>query len=115
MDPTAEATHELMRRLGADPLYIQLCRTQECFRARLTPKPWRCGMDPLRVVYPWNDAAAEAAAQRWVEKYTNAAAGYATCSLVTEIGTDAPRDPEIVRVADYHDRATGVGSERRLA
>lgn len=31
----------LLRFLKADPRYIDLCKTQECFRARLTPKPWR--------------------------------------------------------------------------
>ena len=30
--------------LGADPPYRRLCRTQKCFLARLTPKPWRCGV-----------------------------------------------------------------------
>ncbi|CAA6801244.1 MAG: Unknown protein [uncultured Thiotrichaceae bacterium] len=24
-----------------DPLYVKMCEIQECFRARLTPKPWR--------------------------------------------------------------------------
>ncbi len=32
---------ELMRTLGADPRYMKLCDEQKCYRARLTPKPWR--------------------------------------------------------------------------
>ena len=31
----------LLRFLRADPRYIDLCDKQKCFRARLTPKPWR--------------------------------------------------------------------------
>jgi hypothetical protein len=31
----------LMKYLGADPDYIRLCGEQKCYRARLTPKPWR--------------------------------------------------------------------------
>ena len=31
----------LLRFLKADPRYIELCEKQNCFRARLTPKPWR--------------------------------------------------------------------------
>ena len=31
----------LLRFLKADPRYIDLCEKQNCFRARLTPKPWR--------------------------------------------------------------------------
>lgn len=30
-----------MQFLRGDPDYIQLCRVQKCYRARLTPKPWR--------------------------------------------------------------------------
>jgi hypothetical protein len=34
-----------MQFLRCDPDYIKLCRVQKCYRARLTPKPWRdkCG------------------------------------------------------------------------
>jgi hypothetical protein len=31
----------LMQFLRADPHYVLLCDTQKCYRARLTPKPWR--------------------------------------------------------------------------
>ena len=46
--PIAQAVFE---SLGADPLYRKLCQAQKCFRARLTPKPWRCGVNakPARV------------------------------------------------------------------
>lgn len=37
------AAERFMRFLRSDPEYIQLCRIQKCYRARLTPKPWRCG------------------------------------------------------------------------
>ena len=37
------AAERFMRFLGADPEYVQLCGIQKCYRARLTPKPWRCG------------------------------------------------------------------------
>ncbi len=39
--PTSPEVNEIMKELRADPLYITLCNTQETFRARLTPKPWR--------------------------------------------------------------------------
>lgn len=41
LDPCAEETHAAMKSLGVDPLYASLCKAQRCFRARLTPKPWR--------------------------------------------------------------------------
>lgn len=39
-----------MRFLRSDPQYIALCDIQKCFRARLTPKPWRASNgDPAHV------------------------------------------------------------------
>ena len=35
------AAAHFMRFLGGDPKYIKLCDFMECYRARLTPKPWR--------------------------------------------------------------------------
>jgi hypothetical protein len=39
--PSSPKTKVVMTNLYADPKYSLLCRTQETFRARLTPKPWR--------------------------------------------------------------------------
>lgn len=39
--PGSPETRKLMRRFGADYLYATLCDAQKCFRARLTPKPYR--------------------------------------------------------------------------
>lgn len=56
-DPRAAATEKLMGMLGADPRYVRLCRTQASFRARLTPKPWRCGLPRPPGRWPWTDAS----------------------------------------------------------
>lgn len=58
-DPSAAATLGAMQALGTDPLYVKLCRVQECFRARLTPKPWRCDIPVVHLSYPWKDKSAE--------------------------------------------------------
>lgn len=34
---------QVLRFFRSDPRYIEMCRKQQCFRARLTPKPWREG------------------------------------------------------------------------
>jgi hypothetical protein len=31
----------ILEKLGSDCRYIKLCKVHNCFRARLTPKPWR--------------------------------------------------------------------------
>src|SRR5262245_3476406 len=36
-DPASERARDVMGRLSADPKYVQLCKVQESFRARLTP------------------------------------------------------------------------------
>ena len=40
-NPLGKDTLEVMELLSADPDYIRLCQEKACFRARLTPKPWR--------------------------------------------------------------------------
>lgn len=42
-DPADPSTLRVLRDLDSDPLYVSLTRRQECFRARLSPKPWRVG------------------------------------------------------------------------
>jgi hypothetical protein len=66
--PEAPETDRLLRLSGADPAFVQLCRAQKCFRARLTSKPWRCryrllaGAIPARE--PERTPALRAVAQR---------------------------------------------------
>lgn len=113
-NPTAESTFRIMEVLGADPLYLRLCKVQECFRARLTPKPWRCGTHALGIGYPWQDREAEDEARNWIADYTEKAARYATCALIKQYGSDA-MDDEISRIVQFHDKATGALSGLDLA
>ena len=68
-DPMAAETTRLLEELGSDPLYVTLCRGQECFRARLSPKPWRCEMPTPAIRFPWPDDAAEQEYRQWVAAY----------------------------------------------
>ena len=43
LDPASAQAQELLADFSADPFFVKLCRLQASFRARLTPKPWRCG------------------------------------------------------------------------
>jgi len=87
-DPEAAASDGVFDALGADPLYRQLCKTQKCYRARLTPKPWRCGVRTKPERWPFLDARAEKHFQKWDAQYQSFAAGWATCELVKKIGND---------------------------
>ena len=103
--PTDPAAIEMLKSLGSDPLYVSLTKRQECFRARLSPKPWRCNVATPNHVsfFDHPDYAARLAA--WAEDYEPAAARYATCRLLRTFGPDA-RDPVIQRIVALHDRST---------
>lgn len=44
-DPLDAAVSKCFQALGADPTYVRMCRNQRCFRARVSPKPWRIGIE----------------------------------------------------------------------
>jgi hypothetical protein len=113
-EPNSEATWRAMEVLGADPLYVRLCKNQECFRARLTPKPWRCGSYALRTRYPYEDQKAEAEVDRWIQQYTRKSNGYATCAFIQQLGSGFIH-PEIGDLVQLHDERTLALSDLPLA
>lgn len=106
-DPASDESAAAMAALGCDPHYVKLCRSQKSFRARLTPKPWRCGMRMPPARWPFEGAAEEARARQWEAKYDAACARFATCALLKTVGSQwVHRDVEaIVRVHDELSRA----------
>jgi hypothetical protein len=104
-DPTASDTEALMKAVGGDPQYIQLCKVQKSFRARLTPKPWRCGCSTPPSAFPREDTEALSTFAAWLQGYEAACAGKATCRFIEEIGTG-----EVVSavrsILECHDRLT---------
>jgi hypothetical protein len=113
-EPTSEQARDVMQRLGADPKYVQLCKVQESFRARLTPKPWRCGLKAPTVRWPWPDSESEERMREWVSRYERACAGKAVCSLVATVGSGRTH-PEVSELVRVHDELTGVGTQNPLA
>lgn len=113
-DPTSDTVHETMRLLGADPLFMRLCKRQECFRARLTPKPWRCGVHDHTPDYPRSDDAAERRFREWEARYSEASRPFAVCRFVGTFGS-ASVHCEIAPLVAMHDEMTGIGSELPLA
>jgi hypothetical protein len=104
----------LLQAFGADPLYVRLCRLQESFRARLTPKPWRCGLRLPPAAFPFETPQAQSQARTWEAEYAAASARYATCRYVATVGggTMAPGLEELIR---YHDQETRATAELPLA
>jgi len=109
---SAEAMADL-QALGSDPLYRALCRRQQCFRARLGPKPWRIDMPSPPRSFP-RDAAAERVFREWLAQYEEAGRAYAACRYVETMGA-APVAAELEALVRVHDEHSGALSERKLA
>ncbi len=101
-DPTSADAANLLRDFESDSLYVQLCKTQECFRARLTPKPWRCGMPNPPRAFPWTDDDKRRAFDQWSQQYESAITGLGVCRHVATFG-DTSVHPDVEPVLNLHD------------
>jgi hypothetical protein len=102
-DPTSPSTIQMLQDVGSDKLYIQLCKIQASFRARLTPKPWRVGIRPPRVRFPYENAEAAAELKHWVGNYDMASRQSSVCKLIQTTGPAVVLD-EIRGLLSYHDQ-----------
>ena len=108
-DPRSEATKKMMDEFNCDPLYTTLCIKQDCYRARLTPKPYRMKMRGYKVKYPRE--ADESEFQSWLSEYERASRDFSVCKLIEQMGSSQSVN-DVVRL---HDEITGVGYPQRLA
>jgi hypothetical protein len=110
-DPVAAETRDLLASLHSDPRYALLCRVQKCFRARLTPKPWRClaaRPPPAPGLFGWLKQAMSSPLEPEPAKF-------ATCRFLEVVGTAAAVHPAAQRILEIHDRLTEVASTKPLA
>ena len=112
--PAQNESLDILRELQSDPLYIRLCRAQDCFRARLTPKPWRCQMKMPPVQYPFDNVKQEIRFTEWAQRYDRASSAYAVCAFVKHFGPTQVH-PDIQAILNLHDRMSGVDAARPLA
>jgi hypothetical protein len=113
VEPRSPVAEQTMRALGADPAFVHLCRVQGSYRARLTPKPWRCGQPNPPGTFP-RDPEEEALFVAWLASYERAAAARSTCGFVEAIGWGRTH-PDAKRLVDLHDRVTKTAAELPLA
>jgi hypothetical protein len=110
---SAEA-RQWLQTVGSDPLYQRLCADQHSFRARLTPKPWRCNVRKPSVCFPYGTPKDEQRMADWLATYREKSQGFAICQHIGTIGADAVH-PDVRPVLDLHDARTLVGSSLPLA
>jgi hypothetical protein len=108
------ASIALLREADSDPLYIRLCEAQDCFRARLTPKPWRCRIRRPLPRYPWTGNREESQFRQWQTAYERAIQPFRVCRLLKCLGP-AETHPEVAPVVTLHDQYTCGDSSRPLA
>lgn len=91
-DPREPAVADCFKALGADPIYARMCTNQNCFRARVSAKPWRIGVTehlrPRPGVWPVKPERLPARRQ-WIEAYEKAAQGFAACRFIEALGPAA--------------------------
>lgn len=114
----SDAVKAFFEAVGADPLYTRMCRNQNCFRARLSAKPWRVGikehLKPRPGVWPIPPERQPARAA-WVEQYERATAGHAACRYLETLGTGA-EDPGLTALIALHDaESQALDSTRPIA
>jgi len=104
-DPADPEALQFFRAVAADPVYVRMCLNQRCFRARVTAKPWRIGIEdrlrPRPGVWPV-DAERLPARTAWIEAYEAKAAAFAACRYVTTVGSGVT-DPVVEPVIALHD------------
>ena len=114
--PQASEVQTLFAELRADPVYRLLCEQQQCFRARVSGKPWRMGLASLPTAerrWPLPPHR-EAARRQWTAHYDHQARRFAACRLLQQLGS--PRmPPEIQAFVQWHDEASQAESSLPLA
>lgn len=111
--PTSPESEALLAAFGSDPLYVKLCKNQESFRARLSPKHWRCGVQKPYDRFPFENESAENRHRGWTKNYHKAADQYATCAFVEQYGSQQGV-ADFRQLIDLHDRETKAASGLQL-
>lgn len=104
----SKSAKAIFTALGADPLYVKLCKAQSCFRARLTPKPWRIKLDRPPSRFPRQEQSEINDFTSWVQNYEAASRAVSTVKLVAVFGNDFEH-PDVARVLAVHDRYSCTG------
>lgn len=104
-DPAEPEVASFFKEIEADPIYVRMCMHQHCFRARVSPKPWRIGikrhLKPRPGIWPINPERMPDRAS-WVEEYERMAQGFASCRFIADMGS-ATVNPAVEKVRALHD------------
>ncbi|WP_035561169.1 hypothetical protein [Hymenobacter sp. IS2118] len=98
-DPTSQA---VFSALDADAIYVRMCQRQQCYRARLSPKPWRIGLARPAHTFPYENEQQATAQAAWETQYAAQSTAFSVCELIGSYGSGrvCPAAEEIVAIHD---------------
>jgi hypothetical protein len=108
-DARAAETRKIMDEFHCDPLYVTLCVKQGCFRARLTPKPYRMKMRRHQVQFPRQENDPEL--QAWLADYERESRSFNTCRFIEHVGAKQSLND----IVQLHDEISGANFRQPLA
>lgn len=114
MNAKEDESLKLLDEFGADALYQKLCRSQQCYRARLTPKFWRCGALRPPSRFPWESKTQEQEYRKWQREYEAKSQSFAVCRFVEQFGGQSGNQ-ELQMLIVLHDKMTRVHDNLKLA
>lgn len=109
INPENKKYIKLMRSLNVDWLYVFLSKRQKCYRARLTPKPYRLKIKTIRITSPLTCTSDDYT--QWEKMYTDSSNKYSVAKYLTSLGQDFGGD----RVINFHDEVCRSHSNLKLA
>jgi len=113
-DAPSPRTKRLMTAVGADQAFVRLCGVQKTFRARLTPKPWRCGTPMPPNSYPRRSIHETRRFTEWLTRYEDACRDRATCQFLEQVGQQENHE-RVAPIIELHDRETKALEALELA
>ena len=116
-EPRQQDVKNCFKQMRADPLYALMCHNQQCFRARVSPKPWRIDnkrLKPSLGRWPIEDHNKLTLRKQWVNQYERDARNYASCRFLKTLGNHKTTI-ETQTVQRLHDKLCQANSQLPLA
>lgn len=103
---SSKMSHNDLSRFNSipvDPMYLNLCKLQHGFRARLTPKPWNMGLPAMQKYKITDLQSTDKHRNIWINEYNKLSAGYSVCHQVKREYTS---NHDISAILSMHDELT---------
>ena len=115
-NPREDAVAEFFKAMGTDPIYAQMCIRQNCFRARVSPKPWRIGIpNHMKPVGVWPvDPDRLPERHHWIDAYERKAKSFASCRFLKSVGCTVVH-PAAADVQRLHDELCQANRDLEIA